>query len=139
MLTALRADWSEAARATIGVLAALAVASALVALVESVFRIDNASAIYLLAVVVVAIRYGATLAIVTSIGAFAAYNFLFIEPRLTLSVGRAEELLTLFLLLVVGIVMGRLAGIQRDREQQATRREREARALFGISRELATS
>jgi two-component system sensor histidine kinase KdpD len=139
VLRASRADWPDIARSTLAIVLALGVASAIVGAVESVFGVSNASAIYLLAVVVVAIRYGATLAIVTSIGAFAAYNFLFVDPRFTLSVARAEELLTLFLLLVVGLVMSRIAGLQRSREQEARRREREARALFGISRELATS
>ena len=74
-----------------------------------------------------------------AVGAFLAYNFLFVEPRYTFTVGRPEELLNLFLLLFVGIVMGRVAGLQRNRERMARRREREAQALFGISRELATS
>ena len=52
---------------------------------------------------------------------------------------RPEELITLSLLLFVGVVIGRLAGAQRERERLAERREREARALFAISRELATA
>ena len=121
------------------VLAALAAATALVAALETAFRLDNASAVYLLAVVAIAILLGTAPAIATAIGAFLAYNFAFVEPRYTFTVGRADEVLTLFLLLFVGIVSGRLAGRQRDREQKASRREREARAIFGISRELATS
>ena len=46
--------------------------------------------------------------------------------------------MTLVLLLFVGLVIGQLAGRQRDRERLAASREREARALFAISRELAT-
>ena len=120
-------------------LAALIAATALVAALETAFRLDNASAVYLLAVVAIAILLGTAPAIATAIGAFLAYNFAFVEPRYTFTVGRADEVLTLFLLLFVGIVSGRLAGRQRDREQKASRREREARAIFGISRELATS
>ena len=127
------------ALSTAAVLAALAAATALVAALETAFRLDNASSVYLLAVVAIAILLGTTPAIATAFGAFLAYNFAFVEPRYTFTVGRAEEVLTLFLLLFVGIVSGRLAGRQRDREQKASRREREARAIFGISRELATS
>jgi two-component system sensor histidine kinase KdpD len=121
------------------VLVALGGATALAALLEEALRLDNASAVYLLAVVAVAIRLGTTSAVATAIGSVLVYNFLFVDPRFTLTVGRAEEVLTLLLLLFVGIVIGRLAGLQRDRERQALRREREARALFGITRELATS
>ena len=127
------------ALSAMAVLTALAAATALVAALETAFRLDNASAVYLLAVVAIAILLGTAPAIATAIGAFLAYNFAFVEPRYTFTVGRADEVLTLFLLLVVGIVSGRLAGRQRDREQEASRREREARAIFGISRELATS
>lgn len=130
---------SNVALSAAAVLGALAGATALVAVLESAFRLDNASSVYLLAVVGIAIALGTAPAIATAIGAFLAYNFLFLEPRYTFTVGRAEEVLTLFLLLFVGIVSGRLAGLQRDRERTALLREREARALFGISRELATS
>lgn len=123
----------------IAVVVALTAASALAALLETALRLDNASAVYLLAVVAVAIRFGTASAVATAIGAVIVYNFLFVDPRFTLVVARAEEVLTLLLLLFVGIVSGRLAGLQRDREQQSLQREREARALFGISRELATS
>ena len=125
--------------ATLGVLGALASATALVAALELALGLDNASSVYLLAVVAVAIRLGTIPAIGTAVGAFLAYNLLFVEPRLTLRVTSAEEILTLVLLLFVGIVIGRLAGLQRDRERAARRREEEARALFRISRDLATS
>ena len=86
-----------------------------------------------------AIGRGTVAAIGTALGAFFAYNFLFVDPRYSLAVRRPEEVVTLVLLLFVGVVIGRLAGQQRDREHEAVRREREARALFGISREVATA
>jgi two-component system sensor histidine kinase KdpD len=130
---------SGIAAGTFAVVIALAGATVLAALLEEALEIDNASPVYLLAVVAVAIRIGTTPAVATAIGGVLVYNFLFVDPRFTLIVGRADEVLTLLLLLFIGIVIGRLAGLQRDRERQALRREREARALFGISRELATS
>jgi two-component system sensor histidine kinase KdpD len=42
------------------------------------------------------------------------------------------------LLLFVGVVVGQLTALQRSRAETATQREREARALFAISRALAT-
>jgi two-component system, OmpR family, sensor histidine kinase KdpD len=123
----------------LAVISALAVATGLVALLESALGIDNASAVFLLAVSVIALWFGTVPAVATALGAFLTYNFLFVEPRYTLTVSRAQELLTLFLLLFVGIVISRLSGLQRAREREANRSEREARALFGISRELATA
>ena len=135
MQAATRVPW----RGAIEAIVALAGASLLAWLLESALDLQNASAVYLLAVAAVAIRWGTAPAMVTALGATLAYNFLFVEPRFTLLVGGAEELVMLMVLLFVGVVIGRLAGLQRDREQRAVRSEREARALFAITRELATA
>jgi len=132
-------DAARVGIATAAVLGALTAATILIGVLETVFGLDDASAVYLLAVVALAIWRGTWAGVAAAVGAFLAYNFLFVEPRYTFTVARPAELLTLFLLLFVGIVSGRLAGLERDREREANRREREARALFGISRELATS
>ncbi len=121
------------------VLAALAATTLVVWVLEDTLGVDHASSIYLLGVAVVAVRHGTAAALLAALGAFVIYNLLFVEPRFTLTVARPEELITLFLLLFVGVVIGRLGGAQREREQLAARREREARALFAISRELATA
>jgi two-component system sensor histidine kinase KdpD len=121
------------------VIAALAATTAIVWVLEIGLGLERASTLYLLAVAVIAIRRGTTAALLTALGAFVIYNLLFVEPRFTLAVARPEELITLFLLLFVGVVIGRLGGAQRDRERLAAQREREARALFAISRELATA
>jgi len=125
-------------RSGVSVAVALAVATGLVALLELVLELHNTSSVYLLAVGAVAITRGTMPALATAAGAFIVYNLLFVEPRFTLTVARPEEWVTLLLLLIVGVVIGRLAGSQRDRERLALRREREARALFAITRELAT-
>jgi two-component system, OmpR family, sensor histidine kinase KdpD len=121
------------------VLAALAATTVVVWVLEDAAGVDHASSIYLLGVAVIAIRQGTAAALLAAAGAFVIYNLLFVEPRFTLAVARPEELITLFLLLFVGIVIGRLGGAQRERQQLAARREREARALFAISRELVTA
>jgi len=126
-------------RSLFAALVAVGVATLLVYLLEIGLSIRNASSVYLLAVAMVAIAFGTMAAIGTAFGAFLAYNFLFVDPRYSLTVRRPEEVVTLVLLLFVGIVIGRLAGLQRDREREARSREREARALFGISREVATA
>ena len=81
---------------------------------------------------------GTVPAIVTAIGAFLVYDFFFIEPLHTFTVRDPAEWLNLLLLLVVGIVVGRLAGRERDRAVAAIEGEREAPALFNISFTLAT-
>lgn len=133
--------WARAwaLRSALAVLGVLLASTALVYALEQVLALGNASSVYLLAVAAVAIGWGTVAAVGTALGAFLIYNFLFVEPRYSFDVARGEELLTLLLLLFVGVIIGRLAGRQRDRQREAGRREREAQALFRMSRTLATA
>src|SRR3954470_14979142 len=116
----------------------LAGASVVVWFLQDVLGVPNPSAVYLVAVVATAIVSGTAGAIATAIASFVLYNFLFTEPRYTLSMHEPGVWLSVVLLLFVGVVVGQLAALQRDRAELATRREREARALFSVSRALAT-
>ena len=118
---------------------ALAAATALVAFLILVLGGRDASAVYLLAVAVVAIRHGPWAAAGTALASFVLYNYLFIEPRYTFAVASPDSLITLFLLLGLGILIGQLAGSQHDRAEEATKREREASSLTLIARALATA
>src|SRR3954471_15242610 len=116
----------------------LAAATVAVAVLEQALGVANASSAYLVAVVLAALLAGTAGAVITAIGSAAVYNSLFTEPRFTFAIHDAGVLLSVVLLLFVGIVVGELAAMERQRADAATAREREARALFGISRSLAT-
>lgn len=126
-------------RRSIAALASLIGATLLAFGLERWIGVENASAVYLLAVAIVALVSGTQWAIVNAVGGFLAYNFLFVEPRFSLAVERPEALLTLVLLLVIGVIIGQLTSLGRERAQEAARREREARALFAISGHLAAA
>jgi len=129
-------EWPLAATVVAG---ALAASTLLVALFESSLEIANASAVYVVAVSAVAILFGTGPAMLTAVGSFLLYNLFFVDRRLALVDAWPQELLTLVLLLFIGFVISRLAGLQRQRADEAERREHEARGLFGISRELVGS
>ena len=109
-----------------------------VGVLQDLLGVPNPSALYLLAVVATAVVSGTWGAAIASTAAFLLYNFLFVEPRYTFTVTNLGELVNLFLLLFVGFVVGQLAARQRARAEDALAREHEARALFQVSRELAT-
>jgi len=119
--------------------AGLALGSLLAAALEGPVGVPNGSAAYLLVVVGVAYLRGTRAAILTAVGAFLAYDFLLIEPRYTLTVSDPDEWLNLIVLLVVGVVVGQLTGLQRARAEDAAAREREARAVFSVGRTLANA
>ncbi len=119
------------------IVAALVVGGGAIRILEAAGLADGSPA-YLLAVVGVAVLRGTGPAILTAVGAFLAYDFFFIEPTYTFTVRDPAEWLNLLLLLVVGVVVGRLAGQERDRAVVALEREREASAMFDISFTLAS-
>lgn len=130
--------WKPLATTGMWVIATLALATAAVAVLEDAVGVPNASAVYLVSVVACGLAAGTGAAILASIGAFLVYNFFFTEPLFTFAISDPGVLLSVVLLLFVGIVVGQLAALSRTRAEAALGREREARALFGVSRVLAT-
>lgn len=118
--------------------AALAGATLAVAVLEELVGVPHASAVYLAAVVATALVAGTWGAIASAVAAFLLYNLLFTEPRFTLRIADPGEWLGVVLLLFVGVVVGELAALERARGEDARAREREARALFQVSRQLVT-
>jgi two-component system sensor histidine kinase KdpD len=135
-----RLDRQGAALAVAGSVAALAVATGLVAVLESpAFGLTDASPIYFAAVVLVGSLLGPWVGVATAIGAFVVYDLLFTEPRLTLVVEDPREWLDLVLFLILAIVVGRLAALGTERAAEASRRAAEATGLFSVGRILATA
>jgi two-component system sensor histidine kinase KdpD len=122
----------------VAVVAAVAVATGVVAGLEAWLGVPNASNVYLVAVAAIAIRYGVAGAALTAVVAVLVYDFLFTEPYLTLTVSDPDEWLHLVLLLFVAVTVGQLAALQRSRAEAALAREHESRALFDVTRALAT-
>jgi len=116
----------------------LAAATVVVSALETNLSIPDASVVYLPAVVVTAIVAGTAGAAASAVVAILLYDFLFTAPYHTLAINNPDEWVSLALLLFVAIVVGQLAALQRSRAELASARERQARALFQVSRALAT-
>jgi two-component system, OmpR family, sensor histidine kinase KdpD len=127
-------------------LAAVAVATGAVALLESVATATSLGVVYVLAVMFVAIRRGEVPALATAALSVLAYNFFFIEPRHRLTIADDHNVVALGVLLVAGFVVARLAALARaqaqeaaERAEQALAREREARLLAEAASSLLGS
>ncbi len=122
------------------VIAAFVLATLVIAILEGdVFGIEDASPVYLVAVVAAGALAGTIPALVTAFAAFLAYDVLFTEPRFSVAVADPREVLDLVLFLFVGLVVGRLVSIQHARAEEAAERAAEANTLFSLSRALATA
>jgi two-component system, OmpR family, sensor histidine kinase KdpD len=131
-------DRREVVRLAAIAIPSVGLATLAVALIEGLLEVDTASAVYLVAVVVTAIGAGTLGAVIASVASFLIYDWFFVAPYHTFTVSDPAEWLALVLLLFVGIVVGQLAAMQRARARAAEEREREARALFAVSRALVT-
>ena len=126
--------------------AGAAVAATLVALgLDAWFHVVNVALVYLLAVVLVALRFGRGAVIAVSVLSVAAFNFFFIPPRGTFHVEDPQYLLTFAMMLGVGLIVSGLTGRVRERAkaqaalaiEAETERIRSA-LLSSISHDLRT-
>ena len=125
---------------TLAVIGTFVVATLVIAILEGdVFGIDDASPVYLVAVVAAGALAGTVPALVAAVAAFLIYDILFTEPRFSIAIADPSEVLDLILFLFVGLVVGRLVAIQRARAEEAAERATEANTLFALSRALATA
>jgi two-component system sensor histidine kinase KdpD len=109
------------------------------------FELVNIAMLYLLAVVVVALRFSRGPVIAASILNVAAFNFFFVPPRGTFSVEEPQYLLTFAMMLAVGLIISGLTGRVRARAKaqaelaiEAETERIRAALLASISHDLRT-
>jgi two-component system sensor histidine kinase KdpD len=118
------------------VLACVAVTLAALPL-ASHFDRANIVALFLLTVVLVAVRFGrgpAALAAVLGVGSF---DFFFVPPRFSFAVSDVQYLLTFAVMLAVGLITGQLTAGLRFQARVASHREERAGSLYEIARDLS--
>lgn len=119
----------------------VAAATALAHFGERWLDTQSLSLFFVAPIVFAAISYGVRASLAASLLSVIAINFLFVEPRYTLAVARAQDIGALLLLAMVGIVVSLVA--ERARATGAARleaaRERfKSDLLAGVSHDLRT-
>jgi two-component system, OmpR family, sensor histidine kinase KdpD len=99
----------------------------------------NLSMVYLLAVVAMAARGRPGPAVAASLLGVAAFDFLFIPPKFSFTVGDSEYLLTFLAMLLVGLVVSMQSARLRALVDAALRRAETSDALHRLSGDLATT
>jgi two-component system, OmpR family, sensor histidine kinase KdpD len=110
------------------VLASVAVATLVVAALQSAAPPSGLGVIYLLAVLEVAVRRGEVAGLVSALLGVLALNYFFIAPRHGLAIRHTQDLIALIVLLIAAVVVGRLAELGRARAREAESRARLAAA-----------
>src|SRR3954470_300781 len=131
-----RSSLKEPLAASGEIVAAVAVATGAVALLESVASATSLGVVYVLAVMFVAARRGLVPALATAALSGLVLNFFFIEPRHRLTIADDHNVVALGVLLVAAVVVAHLASVARAQAEQAAKRadqalarEREAKLL----------
>ncbi len=107
---------------------AVAVASAAIAALQSTAPAAGLGIIYLLAVLTLAIRRGEVPALIASVLSVLTLNYFFIVPRHRFAIAHSQDVVELAVLLIAAVVVGRLAGVARQRAAEAEKRARIATA-----------
>lgn len=118
-------------------IAAVAAASVVGYGIDRVIHLPNLSIIFLMGVLVAAIYGGLTSALLASALSTLAYNFLFIEPRYTLTVAEPYEVFALIAYLGAAVLTGSLAARSREQAKAARGRAVAMQALYDFSRKLS--
>lgn len=102
-------------------------------------RLDltNIAMLFLLAVVLAAVRYGLGPAVAASFLNVVAFDFFFVPPRFSFAVSDVQYLLMFSVMLGVGLMTAKLTADLKFQARIASRREQRVRALYEMSRDLS--
>lgn len=99
----------------------------------------NIVMLFLLAEVLIAVRFGRGPAVLAAFLSVAVFDFFFVSPRFSFAVSDVQYLVTFSVLLVVGLIVGQLTSGLRFQARIAAQREGRARALYEFARELSSA
>ncbi len=123
----------------VGVLASAGVVvlvSAVVALLKPHVPVLSLGALYVLAVLPVAILWGTALAVVVSVASMLVFNWFFLPPYHTFHLRESQNWLALAVYLVIAVAVGALGARARTRRDDAEQRRAESHALAEAALEL---
>jgi len=126
-------------RGHIGAFALVAVAGGVATLTDQFASGANLAMIFLLSVLGSGLAFGLWPAVTAAALSAVVYNFFFLEPRLSLEIGRSTDVLTFAVFFVVAMTTGWLTGRIRDQARQTSARAAAIRSLLASSRRLSGS
>ena len=101
------------------------------------FDRSNIVAIFILTVVLVAVRFGRGAAAIAAVLSVCSFDFFFVPPRFSFAVSDVQYLLTFGIMLAVGLITGQLTAGLRFQARVASHREERAGSLYEIARDLS--
>ena len=97
----------------------------------------NIVMLFLLTVVLVAVRFGRGPAVLSTFVSVAAFDFFFVPPRFSFAVSDLQYTVTFIVMLAVGLITSHLTADLRYQARVASYRESRSRALYQFARALS--
>ena len=104
---------------------------------NSIVELPNIAMLFLLAVVLVSVKYGLGPSFMASVVNVLVFDFFFVPPRFSFSVSDAQYVFTFAVMLVVGLITAKLTTGLTYQAKVANRREQRVKSLYEMSRDLS--
>ncbi len=111
--------------------------TAISGLLHPFFEPTNIAMLFLLAVLLCALRLGRGPAVFCAFLSVATFDYFFVPPHFTFAVSDFQYILTFGVMLVVALITGYLTAGLRYQARAAARRESRFRALYEMARDLS--
>ena len=116
---------------------ACAITTVLARPLSAYFDAANIVMLFLLVVMLVAVRYGRGPAVFAALLSVALFDFFFVPPHYSFAVSDAQYLLTFSIMLIVALITAQLTAGLRTAAEESARREARTRSLYEMARELS--
>lgn len=134
----LKQQWQRAPWSYLLAVLCVAVMTGLIYIMQDHTSMAIIPMLYLIAVTVAAFFLGSLPAVVSSVLAFLAFDWFFVEPRYQFTVQDPTEWLALCMFLLTATLTGQLTALLRSRAEEAQRRKLETAALAEASWAVAS-
>ena len=102
------------------------------------FDLANIVMLFLLVVVLIAVRFGRGPAVLAAFVSVASFDFFFVPPRFSLAVSDVQYLFTFVVMLAVALIIGQMTAGLRYQARVASYREERARVLYEFARDMSS-
>ena len=102
------------------------------------FDLANIVMLFLLTVVLVAVKFGRGPAVMAAFVSVASFDFFFVPPRFSFAVSDVQYLLTFAVFLAVALITGQMTAGLRYQARIASYREERARVLYEFARDMSS-
>jgi two-component system sensor histidine kinase KdpD len=120
-------------------IAAVLGAGLIAAVAEYFIPLPSLSIIFVLPVLVSALRFGLWPSVVASLLSFVVYRYFFTEPRFAFAVASTQDFFTLVFFFAVALSTGRVAARSREQAEASRQTARRTAKLYDFSRRIAAA